>query len=124
GQIYLAYDQVATNWLPALILPQTGLDDTHTLTSLECLGLMSHIPECYAYDPQTKKLRWKNGYEDGEPLAMERKFPEIYFDGFKFPEESTVGWVGVGDLQAFNVFDSSSSLIPNLESARSYIRKR
>ncbi|KAM6506780.1 hypothetical protein FALCPG4_018609 [Fusarium falciforme] len=124
GQIYLAYDEAATSWLPALILPHNGLEDLSTPSSLENLGLMGHIPECYAYNPQTKELSWKSGYGNGEALTMERRFPAIFFDGSKFPEESAVGWVAAVDIQVFDVFDSPSKLIPNLKSAQDFIRRR
>ncbi|KAM5349358.1 hypothetical protein ACJ41O_005863 [Fusarium nematophilum] len=123
GRIYLAYHEVAKHWLPALILPQDGLDVGLPMT-LQDLGLLDHVPACYTHDSEDEDLEWRDGYEDDGPLVMQRRFPAIYFDGFDFPEESSVGWACAGDLQAVNVFDSSLSLIPNLKAARDFIRRR
>lgn len=55
---------------------------------------------------------------------MEREFPVIFFDGGHFPEDSPADWVSAGDLQALEVFDASSRLVPNLKYAKAYLRRR
>ncbi|KAH7109992.1 hypothetical protein B0J13DRAFT_578406 [Dactylonectria estremocensis] len=83
-----------------------------------------YIPECYDYDPETKDLKWKKGYEHGGPRVMEREFPVLYFDGNKFPDGSPADWVRAGDLQDLDVFDASPRLVPNLKFAKNYLRRR
>ncbi|KAH6874184.1 hypothetical protein B0T10DRAFT_499277 [Thelonectria olida] len=124
GRIYLAYWEMTRDWLPALLLPHIGLQEFGVPSTLESLGLMDHIPECYEYDPETKDLKWKKGYEHGGPCVMEREFAVIYFGGNKFPDGSPADWVRAGDLQELSVFDASPRLVPNLKFARNFLRKR
>ncbi|KAH7109554.1 hypothetical protein B0J13DRAFT_663527 [Dactylonectria estremocensis] len=124
GRIYLAYWEMTRDWLPVLLLPHIALEEFGVPSTLESLGLIDHIPECFEYDPETKDLKWKKGYEHGGPRVTEREFPMIYFDGDKFPEGSPADWVRVGDLQELNVFDALPRLVPNLKSAKNYLRRR
>ncbi|KAH7145993.1 hypothetical protein EDB81DRAFT_759322 [Dactylonectria macrodidyma] len=93
-------------------------------TSHRPRGIRDYIPECYDYDPETKDLKWKKGYEHGGPRVMEREFPVLYFDGNKFPDGSPADWVRAGDLQDLDVFDASPRLVPNLKIAKNYLRRR
>ncbi|KAH6957559.1 hypothetical protein BKA56DRAFT_601940 [Ilyonectria sp. MPI-CAGE-AT-0026] len=124
GRIYLAYWEMTRDWLPALLLPHIGLEEFGIPSTLESLGLIDHMPECYENDPETKDLKWKKGYEHSGPCVMEREFPVIYFDGKKFPDGSPADWVRGGDLQELNVFDTSPRLVPNLTFAKNYLRRR
>ncbi|KAM5341916.1 hypothetical protein ACJ41O_014947 [Fusarium nematophilum] len=124
GQIYLAYWDKTKDWLPALLLPHLGLEEFGVPGTLESLGLMDRIPECYDYDPETKDLKWKAGYEHGGPRVMEREFAVMYFDGKKFPQGSPADWVRARDLQELNVPTASSRLVPNLKFAKKYLRRR
>lgn len=124
GRIYLTYWEMTRDWLPALLLPNIGLDKFGVPGILESIGLIDYIPECYDYDLETKDLKWKNGYEYGGPRVMEREFPVVYFDGNKFPDGSPANWVKSGDLQDLDVFDASPYLVPNLKFAKNYLRRR
>ncbi|KAH6960055.1 hypothetical protein BKA56DRAFT_600340 [Ilyonectria sp. MPI-CAGE-AT-0026] len=124
GRIYLAYWEMTRDWLPALLLPHIGLDKFGVPSTLESIGLIDYIPECYDYDLETKDLQWKKGYEHGGPRVMEREFPVVYFDGNKFPDGSPADWVRAGDLQDLDVFDASPRLVPNLKFAKNYLRRR
>jgi hypothetical protein len=120
----MAYWEMGKNWLPALLLPHTGLEEFGIPSTLESLGLIEHLPEYYEYDPGTKHLTRKNEYERGGPRFLEREFPVLYFDGNKFPDGSPADWVSAGDLQELDVFRSSLRLVPNLKFARNYLRRR
>ncbi|KAH7119517.1 hypothetical protein B0J13DRAFT_195688 [Dactylonectria estremocensis] len=124
GRIYLAYWETTKDWLPALLLPHIGLEEFGVPSTLESIGLTDYIPECYDYDPETKDLKWKKGYEHGGPRVMEREFPVLYFDGNKFPDGSPTDWVRAGDLQDLDVFDAPPRLVPNLKIAKNYLRRR
>ncbi|KAI8710478.1 hypothetical protein NCS52_01564800 [Fusarium sp. LHS14.1] len=92
GRIYMAYSEMGRNWLPALLLPHTGLEEFGIPSTLESLGLIEHLPQCYVYDPATKHLTRKDEYECGGPRFLEREFPVLYFDGNKFPDGSPADW--------------------------------
>ncbi|KAH7111365.1 hypothetical protein EDB81DRAFT_703762 [Dactylonectria macrodidyma] len=124
GRIYLEYWETTKDWLPALLLPHIGLEEFGVPSTLESIGLTEYIPECYYYDTETKDLKWKKGYEHGGPRVMEREFPVLYFDGNKFPDGSPADWVRAGDLQDLDVFDASPRLVPNVKSAKNYLRRR
>ncbi|KAH8659671.1 hypothetical protein BGZ61DRAFT_284168, partial [Ilyonectria robusta] len=122
GEIYLAYWEMSRNWSPVLLLPQDRLDNVGVPDTLEGLGLMDHVPKCYVYDQRMKKFKWQEAYENGGPLVAKREFPVMYFDGLKFPERSSVGWVAAGDLRTFDVKGSNSSLVPYFKSVQDFLR--
>lgn len=110
--------------MPALLLPHTGLEEFGIPSTLESLGLVKHLPQCYVYDPATKHLTRKDEYECGGPRFLEREFPVLYFNRNKFPDGSPADWVSAGDLQELDMFHSSLCLMPNLKFARNYLRRR
>ncbi|KAL5592257.1 hypothetical protein FOBRF1_013283 [Fusarium oxysporum] len=84
--------------------------------SIESLGLAEVLPRCYC-DKQDG-FSWAEGFNDGEPLVMEREFPVMYFDGQDFPAKSAVGWVSARDLRQFDA-NNKNSLVPHLTYGRS-----
>ncbi|KAH7129939.1 hypothetical protein B0J13DRAFT_645008 [Dactylonectria estremocensis] len=124
GEIYLAYWEMSRVWSPVLVLPQERLDNVGVSDTLEDLGLIATVPKCYRYDQRMKKLKWRGPYEDGQPLVAKRQFPVMYFDGLKFPEKCSVGWVAAADLRVLDIDASKASLIPNHKSMRAFLRKR
>ncbi|KAJ4328992.1 hypothetical protein N0V84_000564 [Fusarium piperis] len=125
GQVYLAFWQSSKQWVPVLLLPMTDLPQVGVSGSIDSLGLADEmLPICYDQDSLTGERKWRDGYEDGQPLVTEREFPVIYFEGRKFPEESPGGWVAAKDLRKFDVAAATSHLVPQIEMVRGFLKER
>jgi hypothetical protein len=124
GQVYLGFWEMSKQWSAVLLLPTANLDHVGVPGTIEDLGLAKMVPSCYSYSQRTKKFSWRADYEVGGRLASQREFPVMYFDGLPFPAKSTVGWVAAKNLRAFDPYDPSSSLIPNIRAVRKFITER
>jgi hypothetical protein len=89
--------------------------------SIESLGLAEVLPRCYCN--KQDGFSWAEGFNDGEPLIMEREFPVMYFDGQDFPAKSDVGWVSARDLRQFDA-NNKNSLVPHIRSVRKFLETR
>ncbi|CAM1504961.1 Fc.00g105980.m01.CDS01 [Cosmosporella sp. VM-42] len=124
GEIYLAYRKKSKVFMAVLLLPKDDLDLVGVPSSLELLGLMQNVPECYTYNRRSKKLKWREGYEDGGSLVSKREFPVMYFDGQDFPSKSEVGWTAAEDLSMFDLQSSKSSPGVHHHSVEKFLRER
>ncbi|KAG7403209.1 hypothetical protein Forpe1208_v016535 [Fusarium oxysporum f. sp. rapae] len=121
GSIYLAFWEKSKDWFAVLLLPMQDLESVGISGSIESLGLAEVLPRCYC-DKQDG-FSWAEGFNDGEPLVMEREFPVMYFDGQDFPAKSAVGWVSARDLRQFDV-NNKNSLVPHIRSVRKFLKTR
>ncbi|KAF4467099.1 hypothetical protein FALBO_6035 [Fusarium albosuccineum] len=122
GEVYLVYWRRSKQWLAGLLLPLKDLSKVGVSNSIENLGLLSDLPECYAYDSSSKTFLWRVGYEDDGPKVAMREFPVMFFDGLPFPDESTVAWVPAEDIQ---IYDSSAmDLIAHHQQVQDYFDSR
>ncbi|KAH6876824.1 hypothetical protein B0T10DRAFT_448125 [Thelonectria olida] len=119
GEVCCVYWKKSKQFFAVLCLPMQNMDYVGICGSIESMGLLEHLPECYAYDPQTKTFSWKQGYEDGEPRVSRREFPVMYFDGSPFPSKSAVGWVAGGDLQVYD--ESTQPLVAYNEQVQQFL---
>ncbi|WAO96055.1 Hypothetical protein NCS54_01371600 [Fusarium falciforme] len=122
GQVYRVYWNLSKQWLAALLLPMQNLHDVGIPYSIEGLGLLEDLPQCYAYDCQSKTFSWKEGYEDNGPRVSMRKFPVMFFDGSPFPSKSSVAWVSASDLQIYD--PSAKNLIEHSQQVLNYLEAR
>ncbi|KAM5528421.1 hypothetical protein FOXYSP1_18902 [Fusarium oxysporum f. sp. phaseoli] len=106
GSIYLAFWEKSKDWFAVLLLPMQDLESVGISGSIESLGLAEVLPSCYC-DKQDG-FSWAEGFNDGEPLVMQREFPVMYFDGQDFPAKSAVGWVSARDLRQFDANNKNS----------------
>ncbi|KAI8417327.1 hypothetical protein FOFC_03640 [Fusarium oxysporum] len=121
GSIYLAFWEKSKDWFAVLLLPMQDLESVGISGSIESLGLAEVLPRCYC-DKQDG-FSWAEGFNDGEPLVMEREFPVMYFDGQDFPAKSAVGWVSARDLRQFDA-NNKNSLVPHIRSVRKFLKTR
>ncbi|SCO92555.1 uncharacterized protein FRV6_16683 [Fusarium oxysporum] len=121
GSIYLAFWEKSKDWFAVLILPMQDLESVGISGSIESLGLAEVLPRCYC-DKQDG-FSWAEGFNDGEPLVMQREFPVMYFDGQDFPAKSAVGWVSARDLRQFDA-NNKNSLVPHIRSVRKFLKTR
>ncbi|KAH7189928.1 hypothetical protein DER44DRAFT_121668 [Fusarium oxysporum] len=121
GSIYLAFWEKSKDWFAVLLLPMQDLESVGISGSIESLGLAEVLPRCYC-DKQDG-FSWAEGFNDGEPLVMEREFPVMYFDGQDFPAKSAVGWVSARDLRQFDV-NNNNSLVSHIRSVRKFLKTR
>ncbi|KAM0554144.1 hypothetical protein ACHAPJ_006943 [Fusarium lateritium] len=122
GQIYRVYWKLSKQWLAALLLPMHDLQDVGVLESIESLGLLKDLPQCYAYDHRSKVFSWKDGYEDNGPRVSARKFPVMFFDGSPFPSKSSVAWVSADNLEIYDA--SAQGLIEHSQQVLQYLESR
>lgn len=118
GGIYAARYPKVRDIYPVLIMPLESLDLSKWKTVL-----LSRTPPCYLFDIDIDPYPrgWAEGYENGGPLANQRHYPAIYFDGRKFPEESLVGWVRV---KRFRPFDPDDPNIVNRSKVTEFLRSK
>ncbi|EXK80488.1 hypothetical protein FOQG_14982 [Fusarium oxysporum f. sp. raphani 54005] len=121
GSIYLAFWEKSKDWFAVLLLPMQDLESVGISGSIESLGLAEVLPRCYC-DKQDG-FSWAEGFNDGEPLVMEREFPVTYFDGQDFPAKSAVGWVSARDLRQFDA-NNKNLLVPHIRSVRKFLKTR
>ncbi|KAG7424908.1 hypothetical protein Forpi1262_v013770 [Fusarium oxysporum f. sp. raphani] len=121
GSIYLAFWEKSKDWFAVLLLPMQDLESVGISGSIESLGLAEVLPRCYC-DKQDG-FSWAEGFNDGEPLVIEREFPVMYFDGQDFPAKSAVGWVSARDLRQFDA-NNKNSLVPHIRSVRKFLKTR
>ncbi|EGU88227.1 hypothetical protein FOXB_01255 [Fusarium oxysporum f. sp. conglutinans Fo5176] len=121
GSIYLAFWEKSKDWFAVLLLPMQDLESVGIPGSIESLGLAEVLPRCYC--GKQDGFSWAEGFNDGEPLLMEREFPVMYFDGQDFPAQSAVGWVSARDLRQFDA-NNKNSLIPHIRSVRKFLKTR
>ncbi|KAI5456254.1 hypothetical protein BGZ63DRAFT_397097 [Mariannaea sp. PMI_226] len=119
GSVYLAFWAKSKDWLAVLLLPMQDLQSVGISGSIESLGLAEVLPRCYC--AEQGNFSWAEGYNDGEPLIMEREFPVMYFDGQDFPAKSAVGWVSARDLRQFDA-NNKNSLVPHIQSVRKFLK--
>ncbi|EXA30297.1 hypothetical protein FOVG_18294 [Fusarium oxysporum f. sp. pisi HDV247] len=119
GSIYLAFWEKSKDWFAVLLLPMQDLESVGISGSIESLGLAEVLPRCYC-DKQDG-FSWAEGFNDGEPLVMEREFPVMYFDGQDFPAKSAVGWVSARNLRQFDA-NNKNSLVPHIQSVRKFLK--
>ncbi|KAK2468212.1 hypothetical protein H9L39_19858 [Fusarium oxysporum f. sp. albedinis] len=121
GSIYLAFWEKSKDWFAVLLLPMQDLESVGISGSIESLGLAEVLPRCYCN--KQDGFPWAEGFNDGEPLVMEREFPVMYFDGQDFPAKSAVGWVSARDLRQFDA-NNKNSLVPHIRSVRKFLKTR
>uniref|UniRef100_A0A0D2YFS1 Uncharacterized protein n=1 Tax=Fusarium oxysporum (strain Fo5176) TaxID=660025 RepID=A0A0D2YFS1_FUSOF len=121
GSIYLAFWEKSKDWFAVLLLPMQDLESVGISGSIESLGLAEVLPRCYCN--KQDGFSWAEGFNDGEPLVMEREFPVMYFDGQDFPAKSAVGWVSARDLRQFDA-NNKNSLVPHIRSVRKFLKTR
>ncbi|KFA70705.1 hypothetical protein S40288_07601 [Stachybotrys chartarum IBT 40288] len=122
GQVYRAFCKMSKQWLAALLLPMGNLEDIGIPDTIEGLGLLEDLPQCYAYDSQRKTFSWKEGYEDNGPRVMMREFPVMFFDGSPLPSRSCVAWVSARDLQVYDA--SAQDLVEYNHQVLNYLEAR
>ncbi|KAJ6436213.1 hypothetical protein O9K51_11275 [Purpureocillium lavendulum] len=120
GKLYLTSWGKSNAWSVVLLLPLENLRSVGVPYSLADLGLADPVPECYEYSSRNEPPRLRPGYEIGGPMARERQYPVIYFDGREFPRKNAVGWVTASDLQ---IFDPNNASIFRLIEHRSQVRQ-
>lgn len=120
GKLYLTSWGKSNAWSVVLLLPLENLRSVGVPYSLADLGLADPVPECYEYSSHNEPPRLRQGYEIGGPMARERQYPVIYFDGREFPSKNAVGWVTASDLQ---IFDPNNASIFKLIEHRSQVRQ-
>ncbi|KAH6957846.1 hypothetical protein BKA56DRAFT_601507 [Ilyonectria sp. MPI-CAGE-AT-0026] len=118
GGIYAARYPKVRHIYPVLILPWESLE----LSKWKAV-LLRRTPSCYLFDMEVDPYPrgWAEGYENGGPLASERHYPTIYFDGRQFPEESFVGWVRVS---RFTPFDPDDLNIVNRSKVAEFLQSK
>ncbi|RSL43987.1 hypothetical protein CEP54_014873 [Fusarium duplospermum] len=124
GELYLAYRWHSQCWLAALLLPQTDLAGVGLSGTLETLGLLKSLPDSLAFDVDTRRLRWRDGYENGGPLSYRQKFPVAFFTGPSFPDSGAVDWVSASELRVLDESCLKPSLIPHWRVVRAFLEKR
>ncbi|KAH7175735.1 hypothetical protein EDB81DRAFT_770776 [Dactylonectria macrodidyma] len=115
NEVYVAYWPKSKSWFAVLVLP---------LEDIEKFGLAESIPACYDCNKHTGQVGWKKGYEADGPLAADREFPVMFFEGARVLDNGALGWVAAKDLQDFDFEGSQASLIPYYDSVRTFIRNR
>ncbi|KJZ70002.1 hypothetical protein HIM_10613 [Hirsutella minnesotensis 3608] len=124
GEVYLTREGPNAR-SAVLLLPTENLHDVGVPYTLDRLGLIKHIPECYEYSRCEKIFRWRKGYEDGGQLVHQRQYPVMYFDGLDFPRKSAVGWVAAGDLGILDLDDAKfCKLVEHAGQVRRYLSER
>lgn len=124
GELYLTYRRQSQCWLVALLLPQTDLAGVGLSGSLETLGLLESLPYSLTFDVGTRKLKWRDGYEDGGPLSCMQKFPVAFFTGPSFPDSGAVDWVIAGEIRILDESCLKPSLIPHWRVVRAFLERR
>ncbi|KAH7134275.1 hypothetical protein EDB81DRAFT_803546 [Dactylonectria macrodidyma] len=124
GSLYFAFRQKSKEWSAALLLPKSNLEDFGIPSTLEQLGLMENIPACYVYNKDTYTFRWRKGYREGQPMAQQRQFPVMFFDGLPFPAKSEVAWMTAKDMRPLDITVTHASLIPHHQSVFKYMKER
>ncbi|KAF4993083.1 hypothetical protein FGRMN_6698 [Fusarium graminum] len=120
GNIYLTFWSKTKEWLAVLLLPMGDFNSVGIPGSITSCGLSESLPSCYRFNKRSKKYVWAKGYEDGKPLAKERMFPVMYFDGREFPHKSAIMWIDAKDLREFHP-KLGDSLVPNIKVVRRYL---
>ncbi|KAH7124916.1 hypothetical protein B0J13DRAFT_565824 [Dactylonectria estremocensis] len=115
NEVYVAYWPMSKSWFAVLVLP---------FEDIEKFGLTESILACYDCNKHTGQVGWKKGYEDDGPLAADREFPVMFFEGARVLDKGALGWVAAKDLQVFDFEGSQASLIPYYDSVRTFIRNR
>ncbi|KAI0805553.1 hypothetical protein GGR55DRAFT_264557 [Xylaria sp. FL0064] len=124
GNVYLGYRPQSRSWLAVLLLPLGNFEEIGLKGTIADAGLLHNVPPCYRYSRKTKAFRgWQDGFEDGEPFAMNRQFPVIYFDD-QFPKRCSTAWVSAKDLKLFDPENPSVYLIPNHGPAPDFLKRR
>ena len=122
GQVYRTFWNMSKQWLAALLLPMEKLENVGVPETIESLGLLESLPECYMYNSEDKTFSWRDGYEDDGPQESKRQFPVMFFDGTLFPSKSSVAWIGAQDLQLYD--PSASELIEYNQQVLDYLKDR
>ncbi|KAM0345058.1 hypothetical protein ACHAPU_006944 [Fusarium lateritium] len=120
GNIYLTFWTKTKEWLAVLLLPMGDFNSVGIPGSITSCGLSESLPSCYRFNKKSKKYNWAKGFEDGKPLAKERLFPVMYFDGREFPHKSAIMWIEAKDLREFHP-KFGNSLVPNMKIVRTYL---
>ncbi|CAM1501685.1 Fc.00g036690.m01.CDS01 [Cosmosporella sp. VM-42] len=120
GQVYCVYWRMSKQWLAALLLPMENLEEVGIPASIEGLGLLQDLPECYTYDPQSKAFSWSEGYDDNGLWVSMREFPIMFFDGSPFPRKSSVAWVFASELQVYDA--AAENLIEHNQQVVEYLQ--
>ncbi|RBA10335.1 hypothetical protein FPRO05_04924 [Fusarium proliferatum] len=124
GEVYSAYHERYQRRLPAVILPLTDPGSIGILGTMETLGFSKNVPNCVAFNVNSRRLEWRDGYRDGEPSSPARKYPVIYFIGRRFPENKAADWVSAGDLQELDEESLRASDAPFYQAVRGYLERR
>ncbi|KAF4497720.1 hypothetical protein FAGAP_6116 [Fusarium agapanthi] len=124
GEVYCAYHKQSQRSLAAVILPLTDPGSIGILGTMETLGFSRNVPNCVAFNMNSGRLEWRDGYGDGEPSSHARKYPVIYFTGRRFPENEAAGWVSAGDLRVLDKKYLRASDVPFHRAIRAYLERR
>ncbi|KAJ4245016.1 hypothetical protein NW762_014222 [Fusarium torreyae] len=122
GNIYIVYWPESKQWYAGMLLPLQDLESIGIHCTVEKLGLLQSVPDCYQYDSSSMSFSWAKGYEKGGPKAGHIEFAFMFFEGVKFPEESHVAWVPKDDIQEWD--ENKALLIEHSQQAIEYLKDR
>ncbi|KAM0560030.1 hypothetical protein ACHAPJ_003989 [Fusarium lateritium] len=122
GNIYIVYWPESKQWYAGMLLPLQDLESIGIHCTVEKLGLLQSVPDCYQYDSSSMSFSWAKGYEKGGPKSGDIEFAFMFFEGVKFPEESHVAWVPKDDIQEWD--ENMALLIEHSQQAIEYLKDR
>ncbi|KAM0247182.1 hypothetical protein ACHAP5_004262 [Fusarium lateritium] len=120
GKVYIIYWTESKQWFAGVLLPLQDLASIGIHDSIEKIGLVKSLPDCYQYDTSDMSFSWTKGYEDGGPMSSEQHFAFVFFEGVKFPEESHVAWIPFHDIKEWD--EKEAQMIEHSEQAFEYLR--
>ncbi|KAM0332691.1 hypothetical protein ACHAPQ_005708 [Fusarium lateritium] len=122
GNVYIIYWTESKQWFAGVLLPLQDLASIGIHDSIEKIGLLKSLPDCYQYDTSDMSFSWTKGYEDGGPMSSEQQFAFVFFEGVKFPEESHVAWIPIHDIKEWD--EKEAQMIEHSEQALEYLTAR
>lgn len=120
GKVYIIYWTESKQWFAGVLLPLQDLESIGINDSMEKIGLLKSLPDCYQYDSSAKSFSWTKGYEDGGPMSSEQHFAFAFFEGVKFPEESHLAWIPIHDIKEWD--EEQAQMIEHSEQALDYLK--
>nr|CEG03283.1 unnamed protein product [Fusarium acuminatum CS5907] len=120
GRVYIIYWNESKQWFAGVLLPLQDLESIGIRDSMEKIGLLKSLPDCYQYDSSALSFSWTKGYEDGGPMSSEQHFAFVFFEGVKFPEESHLAWIPIYDIKEWD--EKEAQMIEHSEQALDYLR--
>ncbi|KAI6749501.1 hypothetical protein HG530_014915 [Fusarium avenaceum] len=120
GKVYISYWTESKQWFAGVLLPLQDLESIGIHDSMEKIGLLKSLPDCYQYDSSAMSFSWTKGYEDGGPMSSEQHFAFAFFEGVKFPEESHLAWIPIHDIKEWD--EKQAQMIEHSEQALDYLK--